>query len=67
VPYGYDGRLSKYIVKIIRIRCRLMDIFEIIDQYHITATYNDDNDNNNNDDNDDNSDSRSGDEKNTVL
>jgi hypothetical protein len=41
-----------------------MDIFEIIDQYHITVSYSDDYDNNNNDYDD--SDSRSGDDENSV-
>jgi hypothetical protein len=72
VPFGYDGRLSNYIVKIIRIpntdnklTYRFMEIFEIIDQYHMAVSYNDDNDNNNI--YDENSDSISGDEENSVV
>jgi hypothetical protein len=59
VPFGYDSKLSNYIVKMIKIpntdnkvTYRFMDIFEIIDQHRITVSYNDDNDNNNNDDDD---------------
>jgi hypothetical protein len=45
-----------------------MDTFEIIDQPHISVSYNDDNDNNNNNnDDDDDSDSRSSDEENSVV
>jgi hypothetical protein len=53
VPFGYEGRLSNYIVKMIKIpntdnkfTYSFMDLFEIIDQYHIAVSYNDDNDNN---------------------
>jgi hypothetical protein len=47
-----------------KVTYRFTDIFEIIDQYHVTVSYNDDNNNNYDDDN---SDSRSGDEENSVV
>jgi hypothetical protein len=57
VSYGLYGKMCNYIVMEInvpnienRFTYCFMNIFEIIKQYHITVSYNDDNDNNNNDD-----------------
>jgi hypothetical protein len=59
VPYGYEGSLCNYIIKMIKIpntvnkfSYNFMDMFEIIEQYHIKIVYNNNDNNNNNDDDD---------------